>query len=78
MQAEAARTGLITGGGKPTAHFSGQTKTIHNIQHFRHVHPIGRFVHRKRLLLQIGPHHLQIQTLPPHLLKVVSRPPALA
>ena len=66
-----AKARFIPGCGDPSAHFSRQTKTIHNIQHFRDVRPIRDFIHRERLLLQIGPHHLQEQTLAAnHQLKV--------
>ena len=61
------------------AHLTRQTKTIHNIQDFTEMLPIGLEVHRKRLLFEISPHHLEVQTAAAnHQLKVVSSPPALA
>ena len=81
LQGEAhrpAETGLVAGGGEPLAHLIGHPEVVKQLDQLLQLGLIALGVERKRLLLQVGPHHLQIETATPlHQLEVVGSMPAL-
>ena len=74
-----AQPRAIAGGGEPLAHLGRHPQAIELPHQLLQPLGVGLGGHRKRLLLQVGPHHLQVETAAPHdQLQVVGGLPAAA
>ena len=72
-----AQSGPVAGAAEPAAHLLGHSHAVEGAHQL--LDPIGILLgaERKRLLLQIGPHHLQVETAASlHQLQVVGGLPA--